>query len=175
MLRELAEAVEVFTAHRPLVLVLEDLHWCDPSTLEWLAYVARRRDPARLLVLATYRPVDAIIHAHAVHPLVQELRMHDQCAELALDYWSEAEVGTYVAHRFPSGTVPAGLVRLLHQRTSGNPLFVATIVDELARWHLQEEAQTLLVPISNWFTEGFDTAGLLEAKALLDELQRSNG
>jgi hypothetical protein len=85
MLRELAEAVEVLTVHRPLVLVLEDLHWCDPSTLEWLAYVARRRDPARLLVLATYRPVDAIIHAHAVHPLVEELRMHDQCAELALD------------------------------------------------------------------------------------------
>jgi DNA-binding winged helix-turn-helix (wHTH) protein/predicted ATPase len=133
MLRELAEAVEVFTADRPLVLVLEDLHWCDPSTLEWLAYVARRRDPARLLVLATYRPIDAIIHAHAVHPLVQELRMHDQCAELALDYWSEAEVGTYMARRFPRVTWPAGLTRLLHQRTGGNPLFVATIVDAFAR------------------------------------------
>src|SRR5262245_36422257 len=45
MLRELAEALEVLTAERPLVLVFEDLHWSDRATLEWLAYVARRRDP----------------------------------------------------------------------------------------------------------------------------------
>ena len=57
MLRELAEALEVLTARRPLVLVLEDLHWSDPSTLAFLTYVARRRDRARLLVLGTYRPV----------------------------------------------------------------------------------------------------------------------
>ena len=48
MLREFAEALEVLTAERPLVLVLEDLHWSDRATVEWLAYVVRRRDPARL-------------------------------------------------------------------------------------------------------------------------------
>jgi DNA-binding winged helix-turn-helix (wHTH) protein len=51
MLRELAEAMEVLTVARPCVLVLEDLHWSDTATIEWLAYVARRRGPARLLVL----------------------------------------------------------------------------------------------------------------------------
>ena len=56
MLRELTEALEAFTRERPLVLVLEDLHWSDRATLEWLAYVARRPDPARLLMLGTYRP-----------------------------------------------------------------------------------------------------------------------
>ena len=49
MLRELAEAVEALTAAPPLVLVLEDLHWSDLSTLEWLAYVAQRRTAAQLL------------------------------------------------------------------------------------------------------------------------------
>ncbi|MDH3603106.1 MAG: AAA family ATPase, partial [Candidatus Tectomicrobia bacterium] len=44
MLRELAEVVERLTADRPFVLVLEDLHWSDHATLDWLAYVARRRD-----------------------------------------------------------------------------------------------------------------------------------
>jgi len=43
MLRELAGAVESLTAERALVLVLEDLHWSDVSTLDWLMYVARRR------------------------------------------------------------------------------------------------------------------------------------
>ena len=64
MLRELTEALDAFTTERPLVLVLEDLHWSDRATLEWLAYVARRPDPARLLILGTYRPVEAIVHAH---------------------------------------------------------------------------------------------------------------
>jgi predicted ATPase len=49
MLRELAEALERLTTERPLLLVLEDLHWSDGVTLDWLGYVARRRDPARLL------------------------------------------------------------------------------------------------------------------------------
>ena len=66
MLRELAEAVEALTTERPLVLVLEDLHWSDGATLDWLAYVARRREAARLLVLGTYRPVEAVVHAHPV-------------------------------------------------------------------------------------------------------------
>ena len=53
MLREMAEAAELFTTTRALVLVLEDLHWSDVSTLDWLSYMARRREPAKLLILGT--------------------------------------------------------------------------------------------------------------------------
>ena len=49
MLREAAEILTVFTRERGLVLVLEDLHWSDVSTLEWLSYIAQRREPATLL------------------------------------------------------------------------------------------------------------------------------
>ena len=49
MLRELAEALEALTMTIPLVLVLEDLHWSDVSTVNLLTYLAQRRDPARLL------------------------------------------------------------------------------------------------------------------------------
>jgi hypothetical protein len=69
MLRELAEALEVLTVTRPLVLVLEDLHWSDRATIEWLAYVVRRRDRARLLILGTYRPVEVIVHAPALRSI----------------------------------------------------------------------------------------------------------
>src|SRR5206468_9686388 len=61
MLRELAQALEVLTTDRPLVLVLEDLQWSDLSTVEFLTYMAQRREPARLLVLGTYRPAEAVI------------------------------------------------------------------------------------------------------------------
>ncbi|MDH3237109.1 MAG: AAA family ATPase [Deltaproteobacteria bacterium] len=158
MLRELAEAVEQLTAERPLLLVLEDLHWSDASTLAWLSYVARRREAARLLVLGTYRPVEAIVVAHPLRTLTQELRGRGQCEELLLDYLSEDAVAAYLAGRCPGREVPAGLAHMLHQRTDGNPLFLVTLVDTLVRegklvegtagWELPEglEAMAALVP-----------------------------
>src|SRR5262245_31566087 len=60
MLREMTEAIEALGARTPVVLVLEDLHWSDCSTLDLLGMLARRREPTRLLVLGSYRPVDVI-------------------------------------------------------------------------------------------------------------------
>ena len=133
MLRELTEALDAFTTECPLVLVLEDLHWSDRATLEWLAYVARRPDPARLLILGTYRPVDAIVQAHPLRTVLTELQQHGQCVELALDYLSEAEVAAYLGQRFGGTRLAADLARVLHQRTHGNPLFLIAVVDELVR------------------------------------------
>ena len=138
MLRELAEALEVLTATRPLVLVLEDLHWSDRATVEWLAYVVRRRDPARLLILGTYRPVDVLVHAHPLHAIAAELRHHPQYAELGLDYLSAAAVTLYLRQRCGEKPIPPGLPPLLHQRTGGNPLFLVAMVDELVRQGLLE-------------------------------------
>ncbi|HEY7494798.1 MAG TPA: AAA family ATPase [Candidatus Tectomicrobia bacterium] len=133
MLRELAEAMEALTAVRPCVLVMEDLHWSDTGTIEWLAYMARRRGPVRLLVLGTYRPVEAIVRQHPVRAMVQELMVHDYGTELALEEWSEAGVATYLAQRGAGAEVPAALARMLTQRTDGHPLFVVALVDELLR------------------------------------------
>src|SRR5499426_433390 len=100
MLRELTEALDALTTECPLVLVLEDLHWSDRATLEWLAYVARRPDPARLLILGTYRPVDVMVHAHPLRTVLTELQQHGQCVELDLDYLSDVEVTAYLRQRF---------------------------------------------------------------------------
>src|SRR3984957_20544658 len=56
MLREIADALELITAETPLLLVFEDLHWVDGSTVDLLSVLARRRTPAKLMVLATCRP-----------------------------------------------------------------------------------------------------------------------
>jgi len=133
MLRELAEAVEALTATRPVVLVLEDLHWSDGATVDWLAYVARRREAARLLVLGTYRPTEARMQGHPVHTAAQELQRHGQGRALSLGYFSEAAVATYLAQRFETPPLSTGLVRALHQRTTGNPLFLTAVVDMLVR------------------------------------------
>ncbi len=131
MLRELAEALERLTAERPFVLVLEDLHWSDSATLDWLSYVARRRDRARLLILGTYRPVETIVQAHPLRTVTQELKRHSRCWELLLDYLSEAGVAAYVKQRFGSSDLPAIFPQVLHQQTNGNPLFMMTLVEDM--------------------------------------------
>ena len=79
MLREMSELVEALTAEMPLLLVLEDLHWSDYSTLDLISALAGRREgaePARLLLLATYRPVEVILNQHPLKAVKQELQMH---------------------------------------------------------------------------------------------------
>jgi predicted ATPase len=166
MLRELAEAIEILTAECPLVLVLEDLHWSDYAILDWLAFVARRRVPARLLVLRTYRPADALLRAHPVHTVVHELQRQGQATVLSLAYLSEAGVAAYLAQRFGTVRLPAGLAQFLHQRTSGNPFFLVTAAGELVR-------QGFLVPQAEGWTLGgkLETIGVPESVRQLIEQQ----
>ena len=155
MLRELTDALEALTAARPLVLVLEDLHWSDRATLAWLAYMARRRDPAHVLILITYRPVELLGPAHPLGPLLAELRLLPQCAELVLGTLSPPAVAAYLTQRGAVTPLPASLIRRVHQRTSGHPLFLAALVDELARHqHLERTG---------------DAGGSQEALAVLSE------
>ncbi len=133
MLRELGDALEVFTRRRPLVLVLEDLQWSDPSTVELIAYLARRRGEARLMVVGSFRPADVIVGRHPLRAVTQELQANGQSTELALELLSPAEVTAYVARRF--GTDHAGAMRRLaariHERTEGNALFMVNVVNDL--------------------------------------------
>lgn len=139
MLRELIEAVDALSVETPLVLVLEDLHWSDSATIDLLAMLARRRDPARLLIVGTYRPADVAAELHPLKLVKYELQLHGHCDELALDFLGEAAIEAYLAERLPGGPVPCGLARVLHANTNGNPLFLVNLIDDLiARGRLRD-------------------------------------
>jgi len=142
MLREMAEALEALTAHRPMVLRLEDLHWSDVSTLGLLSVLARRHEAARLLVIGTYRPVEMLANGHPLRMVRQELQVHRQCEEQRLTFLTEDHVAEYLARRFAGGARGhrrsqadavslQALARTVHQRTEGNPLFMVNVVDYL--------------------------------------------
>lgn len=131
MLREFGELLDRCTAQQPLVLVLEDLHWSDHATVQLLGYLARRRSPARLLVLASFRPAEVIAQEHPLAGLRQELRLHRLCEEIDLEAFSEAEIGTLLARRLDGGGAPEDFVRALHAHTEGLPLYVVNVLDEL--------------------------------------------
>ena len=138
MLREMAEALEALTAKTPLLLVLEDLHWSDYSTLDLLGMLARRQESARLLVVGSYRSVDVIVAGHPLRALIQELRVRRQCEDIALAFLREPHVAAYLAQRFGGHAFPSELARAVHQRTDGNPLFMVRVVDELVALRVLE-------------------------------------
>ena len=131
MLREFAAVVEALTAVTPLLLVLEDLHWSDYATVDLLAMLARRRLPARLLVVGTYRPVKALVHHQPLRTVMQDLRRRDSMTEIPLAGLSVAAIESYLAARFPVRQFPAALARWLQQRTDGNPLFLVALLQAL--------------------------------------------
>jgi len=134
MVRELAEALEVLTVTQPLILVFEDLHWADASTLTFLSVLAHRHEPARLLILGTYRSNEATRVDSPLSRLVQELVEHRLSQEVAVSLLNESAITAYLAARFPLGLLPTRLAQVLYQRTEGNPLFVVSILqDWLAR------------------------------------------
>jgi DNA-binding winged helix-turn-helix (wHTH) protein len=145
MLREMGEALEALTADLPLVLILEDLHWSDYSTLDLISYLARQRQAARLMLIGTYRTVELIVSGHPLKAVKRELLAKQQCEELPLEYLSEEAVAQYLSVRFPSNRFPAELAGLIHERTEGNPLFMVNAVDYLV-------AEGLIVK----YEEGFE-------------------
>ena len=184
MLRELTDALEQLAAARTLILALEDLHWSDPSTLDVIGRLAQRREPARLLVVGTFRPVDAILADHPVKHLKQRLLAQRRGSELALERSAKA-TSPPTSRRGSAETPPAALAGAVHQRTDGNPLFMVTATDALLEgdllthtadgWQLREAVEVIAARIPDSVRAlveqqldalAADDASLLEAAAL---------
>jgi DNA-binding winged helix-turn-helix (wHTH) protein len=131
MPRELGEVLDRYTEGRPLLLVTEDLHWSDRSTIQLIDYIARRRGNTRLMWLTSFRLAEVVALDHPLNSLRHELRLHGLCEEIVLDPFSESEVADYVAERSPSLASDEAFVRTLHERTDGVPLFVASVMSDV--------------------------------------------
>jgi DNA-binding winged helix-turn-helix (wHTH) protein len=130
MVREFGDALESITAETPLLLVLEDLHWVDGSTVDLLSVLARRRIPAKLMVLATCRPLDADL---PLKTLISDLVVRRFCRRIDLTPLSEAEVEEYLGAQSPASRPPPGLSALVRRHSEGNPLFIVAALEHLAK------------------------------------------
>jgi len=133
MVREICEALEAITAQTPLVVILEDLHWADPSTLDLISALARRREPAKLLLLGSFRPADVILSKSPLKALKQDLLVRHLCHELPVERLEESDVAEYLVRMFPDSSLPAALANLLHRHCGGNALFMAALVQDLVK------------------------------------------
>src|SRR2546423_1625478 len=117
-----------------LLLLLEDLHWADPSTRELLEYIARRlRRRSRILLLATYRN-DELNRRHPLRPLIQGWQRTGIAQIVDLQPLPPGGVARMVSAIFDNAPVEADLRDFLHERTEGNPF----VLEELLKAALDQ-------------------------------------
>jgi class 3 adenylate cyclase/tetratricopeptide (TPR) repeat protein len=117
---------------QPLVLVVEDLHWIDPSTLEWLGLVIEQCPTASVLLLLTHRPNFEPPWPARAHLL-----------PISLSRLGRRHVHELITSTIPAAALPEEIVERIATRSDGVPLFV----EELAKRVVESRgADTLDVP-----------------------------
>jgi DNA-binding SARP family transcriptional activator len=123
-----ALARSVLTAPQPLVLLVDDLQWCDRETIEWLHYLLRFEPRARMLVVGTARD-EEVSGQHPLRGLLLHLRAgRIPVTEIALQALDAAESASLAGHVARRELDEVAALRLFRE-TEGNPLFVV----EMAR------------------------------------------
>ena len=120
-------------ASRPLLIVLDDLHWADEPSLRLLEFLVRNVSDSALLVVGTYRDVELGRH-HPLSRVLAGLAGSERASRVVLRGLGEEDIGRFV--EMTAGTrADSRLVSAVHEQTEGNPFFVGEVVRLLASEH----------------------------------------
>ncbi|HET7037216.1 MAG TPA: AAA family ATPase [Thermomicrobiaceae bacterium] len=131
-------------ARRPLVLVLDDLHWADPASLDFLRVLARDLHHQPILLLATYRS-DELTRRHPLHALLPLLVREAGAARLELQRLTEGDRRALIDQRYQLPEADASrLAAYLRAHAEGNPLYAGELLRML------EESRVLVRTENGW-------------------------
>jgi DNA-binding CsgD family transcriptional regulator len=117
-------------AWQPLIIVLDDIHWADTSSLRLLRFLAQEIRSAGILLIATYRDLE-LDRAHPATPIVADIAREPNCRRITLRGLPKPQVARFVALVSGKAQSPA-LVDAVYVETEGNPFFVTEVVRLLA-------------------------------------------
>jgi DNA-binding CsgD family transcriptional regulator len=112
--------------HAPVLLVLEDLHWADPSTRELVAFLHQTIRTGRLLLVASYR-ADEVHRRHPLWPWLVEFGRQPGVERLALGPLSRAELAEHLA-ALCGARLSAAAVERIFARSEGNPFYAEELL-----------------------------------------------
>jgi DNA-binding winged helix-turn-helix (wHTH) protein/tetratricopeptide (TPR) repeat protein len=128
---ELVEALRAAATSRPLLLVLEDLHWADASSVDVLRWLEARVGARPLLVIGTYRPAELRRGHHPLGALLDDRMARGRQLSLPLGPWRTDELESYLAARLGDARLAATLAPVIERRSEGLPLLSVRLVDSL--------------------------------------------
>ena len=113
------------------MLLLEDLQWADPASVDLLAYLAPRLDNLKLMLVATYRPADVEAQRHPLRAVLASFaRGNLPWSEIAPAPFAGREVAAFLEREL-GAPPPPELVDFALRRTEGNPLFLLNVLNHL--------------------------------------------
>jgi DNA-binding CsgD family transcriptional regulator/tetratricopeptide (TPR) repeat protein len=112
---------------RPVILVLEDLHWADGSTRDLVRFLVRNLREERLLLVGTYRS-DELHRRHPLMPLLSELGRSERVERLELPRFGREELRAQLAG-ITGATPSEALVDAILERSDGIPFYVEELVE----------------------------------------------
>jgi DNA-binding CsgD family transcriptional regulator len=115
------------TAERPLLVMLEDLHWADPSSRDVLRFLLARLRSEHLLVVATYR-TDDLHRQHPLRPVLAELLRHPKVDHLELPAFTHDELAEF-AEAVTGRTLREATLDSVFTRSEGNAYFAQEILE----------------------------------------------
>jgi DNA-binding CsgD family transcriptional regulator len=113
--------LEALGTERPVLLLIEDLHWADRSTRAALAFLARSLISERALIVGSYRP-DEMHRRHPLRPLLAELERVPHARRIVLDPLTHEQLAAQLTDILGAEPDPE-LLQRLWSRSGGNPLF----------------------------------------------------
>jgi anti-anti-sigma factor len=122
--------VENATGTRPWLMVLDDLHWADPSSLQLLQHLARHVGTMPLLIAATYRDVE-LEPQHPLHDFRRNLSRYQHCHQMRLERLGEQDV-RQLLHSVWEQEAPDEWVRAIFERAGGNPFYLEEVAKDLS-------------------------------------------
>jgi adenylate cyclase len=114
----------------PLLVVLDDLQWTDPSSLLLLHYLARGVQKTPLLLLGAYRSTD-IDAKHPLSPVLTELNRERLPQSVSLKRMSLDDISEMIRQILEQDDVPAEFCRMVYEKTRGNPFFAEEVIKSL--------------------------------------------
>jgi tetratricopeptide (TPR) repeat protein len=118
--------IEAIAIEKPVLFMIDDVHWADSSTLGLFQHLAHHTRGSRVLLIATYRDVDV----NRKHPLEETLHSlaHERLTErVMLRRFDEEATRELVLATTSSAEVSEGFSDLIFARTDGNPFFVEEV------------------------------------------------
>ena len=113
----------------PITLVLDDLHWADAPSLSLLEFLNQELQRSRLLIVGTYRDADASRETPLLSTL-GSLSRDSNCRRVHLSGLSQSAIGE-VAERLCDVSLSESAIKMIYQRTDGNPLFAIELTKVL--------------------------------------------
>jgi tetratricopeptide (TPR) repeat protein/KaiC/GvpD/RAD55 family RecA-like ATPase len=130
----LFEAVSQFITNisreTPLLVVLDDLQWTDPSSLLLLHYLARGVQRTPLLLLGAYRSSD-INDKHPLSPVLTELNRERLPQSISLKRMSLDDISEMIRQILEQDDVPTEFCKMVYEKTRGNPFFAEEVIKSL--------------------------------------------